>query len=163
MKTQTTPFRISYLLSIFLLIFGSGVYAQSGPNPGKAADDNMESLKIAYFTKHIQLTPAEAKVFWPVYNKYQAELKKVRLERNKRRKAAKDVYYSMSEQELEAYVDGEIISQQKEVDIKRKYHAQFKEILPLLKVGLLYKTEYEFKKKLLEKMKEKRAQQQSKK
>lgn len=39
---------------------------------------NIEVLKIAYFTKHLSLTTEEAEKFWPLYNSYTLEVKKAR-------------------------------------------------------------------------------------
>jgi Spy/CpxP family protein refolding chaperone len=41
-------------------------------------DNAIESLKIAFLTKQLDLTPDEAQKFWPVYNQYTIELKKMR-------------------------------------------------------------------------------------
>ncbi|NCI47580.1 hypothetical protein [Sediminibacterium soli] len=41
----------------------------------------LESLKIAYITRELSLTPEESQKFWPVYNGYVAELRKTRLEK----------------------------------------------------------------------------------
>lgn len=43
-------------------------------------EDAIESLKIAFLTKQLSLTPEEAQKFWPVYNQYTMELKKMRKE-----------------------------------------------------------------------------------
>lgn len=39
---------------------------------------NIEVLKVAYFTKHLSLTTEEAEKFWPMYNSYTGEVKKAR-------------------------------------------------------------------------------------
>jgi hypothetical protein len=38
----------------------------------------------------------------------------------------------------------------------KKYHNQFKQVLPIKKVAMLYRAEDDFKKELLEKIKERR-------
>lgn len=43
-------------------------------------ENAIESLKIAFLTKQLDLTPEEAQKFWPVYNQYTMELKKMRKE-----------------------------------------------------------------------------------
>ena len=42
--------------------------------------ERLEALKIAFITKELNLSPEEAQRFWPVYNNYSQELKKVRQE-----------------------------------------------------------------------------------
>jgi hypothetical protein len=58
----------------------------------------------------------------------------------------------MSDAEIEKAVDGEIAFRQAELDIQKKYHPQFKKVLPIRKVGRLYRAEEEFKRELLNKL-----------
>jgi hypothetical protein len=37
----------------------------------------LESLRVAYITKQLQLSPGEAQKFWPVYNNYQQDQRKL--------------------------------------------------------------------------------------
>jgi len=37
----------------------------------------LESLRVAYITKQLQLSPEEAQKFWPVYNNYQQDQRKM--------------------------------------------------------------------------------------
>jgi hypothetical protein len=46
-----------------------------GPRPSK---ENVEALKVAFITRHLNLTSEEAQKFWPAYNAYFEDLKKVR-------------------------------------------------------------------------------------
>src|SRR5258706_16201427 len=43
--------------------------------------EKVEAFKIGFLTKRLNLTPDEAKNFWPVYNKFQDELEKARKQR----------------------------------------------------------------------------------
>lgn len=43
---------------------------------GSGNGDKVEKVKIAFFTRQLNLTAAESKEFWPVYNKYFLKLKK---------------------------------------------------------------------------------------
>ncbi len=67
-----------------LLIIGSlsfyTSFSQQTPIPDRGRRDGSmaESLKVAYITKELNLTIAEAEKFWPVYNAYQAEIKKAK-------------------------------------------------------------------------------------
>ena len=46
-----------------------------GPKPSK---ENVEALKAAFITRHLNLTAEEAQKFWPAYNACFEELKKAR-------------------------------------------------------------------------------------
>jgi hypothetical protein len=67
-----------YLLIYLILLLFSQLQAQP-PKPGHRGNDperreQIESMKIAFLTKRLDLTPEEAKKFWPVYNQYSEEL-----------------------------------------------------------------------------------------
>ncbi len=62
---------IALLISVAPLL--SLIAQQEGGN-----EDAIESLKIAFLTKQLSLTPEEAQKFWPVYNQYTMELRKMR-------------------------------------------------------------------------------------
>jgi hypothetical protein len=51
----------------------------NGPRPSK---ENLEALKVAFITRHLNLTADEAQIFWPAYNACFEELKKARQEKN---------------------------------------------------------------------------------
>lgn len=62
-----------YLL-LLLTICLSTVFAQAQP---EEIANKVEAIQIAFLTKELKLTPDEAQKFWPVYNDYRNELKKV--------------------------------------------------------------------------------------
>jgi hypothetical protein len=127
---------------------------------GGANREDIESMKIAYLTKKLDLTPDEAKKFWPVFNQFSEELKSVRSNRRKTGREAKEDFDNLSDKELEKIVDGDIAMRQQELDVIKKYNSQFKQVLPMKKVAALYRAEDDFKKELLEKIKERRAARQ---
>ena len=146
--------RILYPLTILLVVILSfPTLAQ----PGDKRED-IESMKIAFLSRRLNLTPEEAKKFWPVYNQFSEELKSVRETRNKAGRDVKDNFQQMTDKEIEKVVDSEISYRQQELDILKKYNAQFKQTLPMRKVALLYRAEDDFKKELLERIKERREQ-----
>jgi len=67
----------------------------------------IQALKMAFLTKDINLSPEEAQRFWPVYNAYIEELKKIR-------KDTKDDVLAFEEKSLAA---------------KKRYNIEFKKIL----------------------------------
>lgn len=118
--------------------------------------ENIESMKIAFLTRRLDLTPEEAKKFWPVYNGYTDETKKLRSDRRDKMRDAREDFEKMNDKDVEKLIDSEIIFRQQELDVLKKYHGQFKEVLPMKKVAMLYKSEEDFKKELLERIKDRR-------
>ena len=139
-----------YFLS---LLISSIPFLLSAQPPGQ----KLESLKIGFLTERLKLTPEEAKVFWPVYNQFQEELERVRKQRKESFRNPEENFENMSDKELEKMVDNEIVFRQSELDVMKKYHPQFKQVLPVRKVALLYKSEEDFKRKLLAMIRERKA------
>jgi len=143
------------IFSVSMLIAGLCTAQPDGPPPPpgmEAKKEQVESMKIAFITQKLDLSPEEAQQFWPVYNKYRDELDKLRENHHKNmEKAGKDLS-GLSDQEVEQFVDNEIAFRQTEVDILKKYHTQFKKVLPVKKVALFYRAEDEFKRELLRRM-----------
>lgn len=48
------------------------------------SEEQLQAIKIGWLTKKLELTPDEAQKFWPIYNQYTDEVKKARLDNDKR-------------------------------------------------------------------------------
>lgn len=139
---------LSSLFFVALLV--SQTYAQSKIS----TRESLESMKVAFITQKLNLTPDEAKLFWPVYNQYETELEALRKNRKAEKNLVIDDVSNMTDADVEKAADGEIIFRQQELDIIKKYHIQFKKVLPIKKVALLYKAQDGYKKELLKKIQE---------
>lgn len=117
---------------------------------------NVESIRIAYITRQLNLTPEEAQQFWPVYNQYQDELKVLKQDRRRDLKPVNSQFSTMSDKEVEEAVENLVLLKQREHDLFLKYHEEFKKVLPIRKVGKLYKAENEFREKLLKRIQDAR-------
>ena len=139
-----------------IILFATVIKAQER----RPAQERVEAMKIGFLTDRLNLTAEEAKTFWPVYNIYSDELEKLRKGRRENIINDRENFDEMSDSELEKTVDNEIIFRQNELEILKKYHPQFKKILPIKKVAKLYKSEEDFKRKLLEMIQERREDRQ---
>jgi hypothetical protein len=137
-----------------LLLLAFTATAQNKPQPVK---DRVDAMKIGFITDRLNLTPEEAKAFWPVYNQYSEELENLRKNRRDNLINTQMNFDDMSDADVEKAVDSDIAFRQSELEILKKYHPQFKKILPIKKVAKLYKAEEDFKRKLLEMIKERRS------
>lgn len=77
---------VTFLLSLFVVAVSVAQPPErhmgsrgKGPRPSK---ENVEALKVAFITKHLNLNVDEAQKFWPAYNACFEELKKARQEKN---------------------------------------------------------------------------------
>lgn len=146
--------RILVMLLFSVLICQVGL-AQP-PQPGPEVREEIESMRIAFFTRKLQLSPDEAKVFWPVFNSYTDEMNTLRKEHGKKMRSSQEKLDNMSATEIEKLADEEIAFGQQELDVRKKYHAQFKQILPAKKVVMLYHAEDEFKRELIGRLRDRK-------
>lgn len=132
--------KIFLLLAITLAGFLQG-YAQDG-------NDKIEAMKIAFITKRLQLSPEESQKFWPVYNQYESEKKQLRqstIGSVKELKEDGDFTNAEAEQAIAKYIEFKA----KDLDLIKKYVAEFRKILPAVKVAKLVTAEDHFKKMLM--------------
>lgn len=116
--------------------------------------EQIESLKIAYITERLQLTPEEAKAFWPVYNKMEAEMKELR----KKYKMSEEEGdpQEMTDAEAEKKLNELLGFKEAQLNLAKKYQSELKKVIPARKVLLLYRAEEDFKRELLRRIREKR-------
>jgi Spy/CpxP family protein refolding chaperone len=120
------------------------------PPPDPQRREKMESMKIAFLTQKLDLTPDEAQKFWPVYNEFQKKREELRKKRREETKSEKGNLDSLSDKQIEAFVDGEMSFRQKNLDLEKEYHGKFKSVLPIRKVAKLYRAEDMFAHHLLQ-------------
>lgn len=125
-------------LLLLLILAGLQVYPQQNK---QSAHDQIESLRIAFISQQLNLSPEEAQRFWPVYNAYRSE---------------SEVLQKSYPGQLTA--DQQLELEQKKLDLKRKYKPQFEAALGKDKVNELYNLEHKFQEKLKE-IREQRMQQ----
>lgn len=139
----------------FVLAFFHG-FAQGPQDALDKRRQDIRSMKVGFLTQRLDLTPEEAEAFWPVYNQYQDDRDQIRhsmkLNRDELRKAMDD----KNDADVEKAVDAEMGFRQRELDLRKKYHAEFKKVLPIRKVALLYGSEDDFKRELLQRLQERR-------
>ncbi len=139
-------------LFIWLIVAGS-LWAQPGAGANQA---DIEALKVGFITRRLNLTADEAKVFWPVYDAYAAEMKEVKEGMRLEKRNAKKNFDLMTDKEVDEAMESMLAYKRRELDVTLKYHEEFKRVLPVRKVGQLYRAEQEFTRLLLERLQERR-------
>lgn len=112
----------------------------------------LEAMKIGFITERLNLSSDEAKVFWPVYNKFTDDFKKLR--QSSKGKISEEMadMPAMTDAEAEKVLNDMVNFKIQEADLLKKYAAEFKKVLPVKKVVLLFKAENDFKRELLKKL-----------
>ena len=126
------------LLLILILVSAniSFLRAQDGTDDPKKAE-KIESLKIAFITQKLNLSSDEAQRFWPVYNRYEVEMKGA-LKNNQNDVIEKD---------------------ENILNIRKKYRTEFSNVLGQERVNTLFKSENEFRGVLMRRLRNHEQQQ----
>src|SRR5690606_18064590 len=91
-----------YLTLAILFLSASLSFAQPGNESRK---EKIESLKIAFITTELELTPEESEKFWPLYNEMELKLKKVRKERRQLGEDLKNKLDQLSDADIKSKVN----------------------------------------------------------
>jgi len=138
----TTYRRLLATVAVAILIT-AGLSAQQ-PNP----KEKVESMRIAFITNRLELTPQQSREFWPIYNSYRHDLTQLRRS-----------YYPHddgTDPHLDA--DRQLEFEQKRLDLKRQYKPQLEQVLGKAKLNKLVSAEEDFKRLLMQTMRNRRQQ-----
>lgn len=137
------------VLAILLSIF---ISAPMLAQPHKKGDDapfkeKIEATKVAYFTEKIGLTPEEAQVFWPTYNKWWSEKQVAHKELHKSLKAIEDLEAkgNYTAPQMKKLINEYSKNLSMESEIFDMYIEEFYKILPIEKVAKIFVAEKGFR------------------
>lgn len=120
-------------------------------NREKKKWEQIQNLKIAFFTTKMELDTKEAEMFWPLYNKYRDDVHKAsRKVRELYREMQKlSEHENTPEVELKKAVNAYMDAYQKEVETEELYISEFYKILPARKVVKMFIAEEEFREEMI--------------
>ena len=128
------------ILLILVMALGISVVSNAQDDDGeKGNGSRIEALKIAYLTKKLNLSTDEAQKFWPIYNQYMGEIRKTRMDARQNK-------------------EGELPTEEKLLNIRKKYNGEFNKALSNEKVNTFFKAEKEFGTVLQKELMERRMQ-----
>lgn len=92
---------------LIISLFFIHIYICVAQTQSNGSTNKIEDIKVAYMTKELSLTPEESQKFWPIYNNYFSEIKQAKI----------------------ASPNDEVAFEEKVVEIRKKYKANFKAVL----------------------------------
>ena len=111
--------RFVFTIGIFLGLTVCAYSQEGTPREG----GRLETFKIAYLTRKLNLSIDEAQKFWPLYNKYVDEIRQVKTK----------------DRNLD-----EIAFEERVVNIRKKYKSEFTYEIPEERVNQFFKANKEF-------------------
>ncbi len=136
--------KIGYII-IALLTLATAVQAQ----PGRRME-RVRAIKVAYITDKLELTTEQSAKFWPIYNRFEDE--RFDIVRQYRRGNVGDPAIDESLRS----VDDDIEMQEKMLALRKKYKDEFLKVITPKQLAALIDAEREFKRMLLQQLKERR-------
>ena len=139
--------KINKLIFILFLISISS-FAQSILAEKK---EKINALKIGFITNELTLTTEEATKFWPIYNAYDDKQFEIRHQKMKVFKSRMDAdLEKMSEKEAATFLAQMENTEDELYQLRKKFVANLKGVLPSVKIIKLKKAEDDFNRKLLQ-------------
>ena len=114
-----------YLLILLFVISGSFSILKAQVPDEETRAEKIQSLKIAFITQKLQLTPDEAQKFWPVYNQYDKEVHSIESDNDPNHPP--------------------LYKEEKLLDTRKKYLGSFEKILGQDKTNRLFNAEKDFR------------------
>lgn len=141
--------------AILPLLFAANTFAQ-GPGDDKEKDDKIEALKVGFITQELNLSSTEAEKFWPVYNEMEAKMKEIRQSTRKINQELRESEEKISNDDAKKKLNTLFENDQKELDLKKEYSEKFIKIIGEKRTLKLLSLEHEFRRVLLERLKDRK-------
>lgn len=123
---------------------------------GRGQHERVKAFKTGYLTQELDLSPAEAEKFWPIYNTYEKKIFELRVEK---RKAERDKMNSMggpealSDAQATDFLQGLFENEAEVLKTKQELYKELETVLTPKKLLILYKAESDFNRRLLSEFK----------
>lgn len=132
-----------------------------GQPPSKKTLDKIEAAKIALLTERLELTPAQAEKFWPIYREYGQQRQESRREFDQARRNFDP--NKASEEENKRMLEMATQVKEQQLKLEREYSQRMLKVVSTRQLNNLRKAESDFKEMLLKRIRAeqmKRQQQQ---
>ncbi len=136
---------------IFMLLTSMNTYrlqAQDG--------ERLEQLRIAFLTEQLDLGVAEGQSFWPIYNEFNRNKQALDKQRKEAMRVVKEKGDAVSEKEIRDAIAKVHQSKTEEESLEKKFIEDCLPVLGPSKTGKLMMAEHEFKRKMMERLRERR-------
>lgn len=148
----------SKIIILFILLISTISFAQPGSRIKERMQQKKEqvkSMKIAFITSELNLTPDEATKFWPLFNAFEDKQRELKQERIKNYMDRIDSD-KLTEKEASTLLTQMENTEDELFQLRKKFVANLKGVLPAVKILKLKKAEEEFSKKLLQQYRDKK-------
>jgi len=116
----------------------------------------IEAARIALISERLSLSPAEAEMFWPVYNEYRNQRKTLNKKFKSDRMGVDQE--NLTEEERKQFLKQSMELKQKELDLEKEYSHKLLNIISTEQLMALETAEKDFRRMLLERVRRSKGQ-----
>lgn len=128
-------------LTLLALAMSMPLRAQSQNDEIELTREMVQTERKAIVAANMVLSEAESRNFWPVYNDYVAEVRKVNDRRARLIVNYARAYENLTETQAEAFLKESIDIDKAELKVKESFLPKFKEVLTSKRVARFYQIE----------------------
>jgi len=114
-----------------------------------SVDENIELLrkdvrsqKKQIIAGNLDLTDEQAQQFWPIYDRYTAEVKGIYDAKFALLKEYARIYATMSDKQAEGYIQGRAGIEESMMQLRLKYFTEFRKVLPAKTTALFFQMDW---------------------
>lgn len=149
--SKNTYSHYSIFIILFMLLFAIlyqpvSLHAQGRDRPQRRFQNHkeaIESRRISYITKTLELSTEQAQEFWPIYHEYKRKVDSLTNAMRQKREELPDAE-NMSEEQAAQYIEAELTRFERSAALRREYTEKKLEVLSVKQVALLFEAEREF-------------------
>lgn len=135
-------------ITLLLLLISTATFAQ------KERHERVKALKVAFITEQLDLTPAEAQKFWPIYNVFEDKISKIHWAERKLLQSIRTDWDSLSEKNAQLAIANLHKAEQQKIAAKEALVTQLQTTLSYKKTLTLLRAEEDFKRRLLNRLRD---------
>jgi len=130
------------LIILFIAVFaGAQLMAQTELDYIEIARDVLKTEKKATIAEVMELSKAEADVFWPLYNEYNNKVSVIQNERIKIVMDYAENFEKLTPEKADELWTGSMKVDQQLLKLEKSYYKKFKKILPVKKAARYFQAE----------------------
>lgn len=155
-KHINEPIMKNYLcIAIAVLYFGISWAELSAQRPmPEKMENRLEMIRKNFIQNRLELSEEEADAFWPVYDAHHRAMEQLE---EKYRTDQNPMF--LSDEEAQEYLDNKIRFEEEALDERKEFMLKVREVLPVRKTLFLLHLEEQFKKEMVQRIRERINQQ----
>ena len=117
------------IMAILVLAISTPLFAQSQTDVMEMTRDVIRTERKALVAANMQLSDTESKMFWPVYNEYQDEIRKIADRRLELLQSYAYAYENLTETQAEAFLQESMDIQKAKLELQQTFVPKLRKVL----------------------------------